>query len=117
MQQRTNFESSNTNPVSSGPPLLFLLVCLLLVCLLAVPGCIGGLKRDDVVKAPDAPMLITSVDGKKLGVSVYDSKTNALIEYDERITVSPQLEGWTLSKFDWEGLIRDRMKKSEGETP
>lgn len=80
-------------------------ICALSLMLI---GCAGGLRKTDIVKAPDAPMLITAVDGRRLTVSLYDSATNELIEYDERVTLDEQFKGWTLSKFNWEKLIREK---------
>jgi hypothetical protein len=78
------------------------------IAALSITGCAGGLSRVDVVKAPDAPMVITGVSGRTVSVSVYDAGTNSLIEYDGPVRIDSSLEGWTISKFDWETFIRSR---------
>ena len=70
-------------------------------------GCIGGIKRDLIVKAPDSPMLIHKVDGRVLRVSIYDKESNQMVAFPESIHVNGQLEGFTLSKFDWEKFINE----------
>ena len=70
-------------------------------------GCIGGIKRDLIVKAPDSPMLIHKVDGRKLMVSIYDADSNQMVAFPESIHVNG-LEGFTLSKFDWEKFINEQ---------
>ena len=70
-------------------------------------GCSGGIKRDLIVKAPDSPMLIHKVDGRVLRVSIYDKESNQMVAFPESIHVNGQLEGFTLSKFDWEKFINE----------
>lgn len=80
-------------------------VLVLAILLMVLSGCVGGIKRTDVVKAPDAPMLINEVKGKAARVSVYDRGENELVEYGW-INLGDHA-GWTLSKFDWAKIIRD----------
>jgi hypothetical protein len=67
-------------------------------------GC-GGLQRDEVVKAPDAPMLIVKAKGTAR-VSVYDAGENRMI--DAGTVDLGTLEGWTVSRYEWEALINKR---------
>lgn len=83
---------------------LMLIVVPLLLC-----GCLGGLAREDVVKHPDAPMLVQEVDGECVRVAIYDSQENELVEYGW-VQVP---EGWTIHKFDWENYIKERSEENE----
>lgn len=79
-----------------------------LVCF-AVSGCslLGGLRRDEIMKHPDAPMLIAEARGRYLRVFVYRKADAKLVEYGW-IRAS-EVKGWTLTKYDWEARIaRDR---------
>lgn len=84
-----------------------LLVLLALILIGSLGGCVGGLKRDRLVKAPDAPMLIQEVNGGTIKVSVYDAGENRLVEFGD-VRLDDRHEGWTVSKFDWEAFIRSR---------
>jgi len=77
---------------------------LLIAMVLATGGC-GGLQRDQVVKAPDAPMLIIEAKGTAR-VSVYDAEENRMI--DAGTVDLGTLDGWTVSKYQWEELIGKR---------
>lgn len=68
--------------------------------LFAVTACV---KSPEIVKHPDAPMLILGAKGKAVHVSVYDSQTDTLIEYgwiDAR-----EVAGWTIVKYDWSRFL------------
>lgn len=81
--------------------------------MLSMTGCIGGIRQDSIVKAPDAPMLIRKVDGRVFRVSMYDAETNTMVEYPEAIHVTGQLEGWSLMKYDWDELIQRKANSGE----
>ena len=79
---------------------------------LGVSGCVPtrGLKPHEVVKHPDAPMLIQEVKGNHFKVAIYDAKENRLIEYGW-IRATDSMVGWTISKVDWQKFMK---KKSNG---
>jgi len=77
----------------------------MLVALMTALGGCGGLQRDQVVKAPDAPMLIIEAKGTAR-VSVYDAEENRMI--DAGTVDLGTLDGWTVSKYEWEALINKR---------
>lgn len=85
---------------------LAVLACaaLLVALVTAMSGC-GGLARDQVVKAPDAPMLIVEARGTAR-VSVYDAIENKMI--DAGTVDLGTLNGWTVSRYDWEALMRKK---------
>jgi len=71
-------------------------------------GC-GGLQRDRLVLAPDAPMLVLETDAGLFGgayakVAVYDSAQNQMVEYGW-VEVPT---GWTLHHFNWQARITER---------
>lgn len=76
-----------------------MILTMILVILLS--GCI---LKTNIVKHPDAPMLIedTSWTGK-VSVAIYDKENKQLIHYGWiKIPV-----GWTLHKYDWEAYINE----------
>ena len=58
----------------------------------------------NITKHPDAPMLILNATGKAQ-VAIYDAETQTLVKYGG-VDLS-RLEGWTISKFDWEEYRED----------
>ena len=58
----------------------------------------------NITKHPDAPMLILNATGKAQ-VAIYDAKTETLVKYGS-VDLS-RLEGWTITKFDWEEYRED----------
>ena len=81
---------------------------LLLVAAL-VCGCF--FRPTEVVKHPDAPMLILEAKRGFLRVAVYDKAQNQLIEYGWIGT--RESKGWSLMKYDWDGYIARRAGGSE----
>ena len=80
----------------------------LLILTTTLSSCVVGraLAPEEIVKHPDAPMLILEVKGHYARVAVYDRNQNQMIEFgwvdlEENV-------GWTLHKFDWEKHVRDR---------
>ncbi|MDA7496090.1 hypothetical protein N8457_00210 [bacterium] len=55
--------------------------------------------NSDLVRHPDAPMLILSGSGN-IKVAIYDARTKTLVPHGT-INIS-NFEGWTITKFDWE---------------
>lgn len=65
-------------------------------------GCVG-IKRDTLVRHPDAPALITQGKGWAR-VAVYDKQKNELVDVGW-VQLQP---GWTLVKYDWEKFIGEK---------
>lgn len=81
---------------------------IIVMCFVAaMSGCLDGLKSDNLVKHPDAPMLITETKGKHVKVSIYDKERNQLIEFGW-IEINENMKGWTITKYDWETFIKKR---------
>jgi len=85
-------------------PLLLLFVGALGLC----PGCtlFGAFAPAEIVRHPDAPMLILEAKGEYVRVAIYDSESNNLVEYGW--ILSSEVKGWTISKYDWEKFINRR---------
>lgn len=82
------------------------LVVAAIICLVA-SGCLGGLRRSEILKHPDAPMYIAEARGRYVRVFVYVKADAKLVEYGW-IRIA-DVEGWTLTKYDWEARAeRDR---------
>lgn len=66
---------------------------------LSLVGC-HGLKPVEVVKHPEAPMLVRESRGQ-VKVAIYDKSGKKLIDYGwVEVPV-----GWTLHQFDWEAFL------------
>lgn len=87
-------------------------VLVLGIMCMFLAGCLGGLRKTEVVKAPDSPMLIQEVGGRSLTVGIYDPETNSMIEYG-KIRLDGRHEGWTISKFDWSAFIEKQESDEE----
>jgi hypothetical protein len=68
--------------------------------------CVGGCFRPEVIRHPDAPMLVTGARRGYLRVSVFDRERRALV--DAGWIRGTGVRGWTLSKYDWEGYVNGR---------
>jgi hypothetical protein len=77
-------------------------VVILLLVLLLLSGCF----RPQVIRHPDAPMLVTGARRGYLRVSVYDKINNRMI--DAGWVRGSDVEGWTVSRYDWETYLHDR---------
>lgn len=86
--------SSNSGQAKLGR-LAWLLLALLVGC--------HGLSPVEIIKAPDAPMLIREVRGDKAKVAIYDKAGHKLI--DAGWVAIPV--GYTLHKYDWEKFLED----------
>lgn len=68
-------------------------------------ACVGGLGRDELVKPPDAAMLI--IDGRGyVNVAVYDGSSGELVEYGS-VNVA-EMKGLTVWAYDWAFLNKDQ---------
>jgi len=88
---------------TSGTRLTTKLVAI--AVLVSSVGC-SGFKPDQIVRHPDAPMLVTDAKGDWLRVSVYDRESNSLI--DSGWLEAEETVGWTISKYDWESFITEQ---------
>ena len=88
------------------------------VSMLFGTGCelLNAFTPGSIVKHPDAPMMIQDAKGLFIRVAVYDKEENKLIEYGWIPVMDATLQGWTLSKFDWEAFI-DKRKKENADKP
>ena len=61
-------------------------IILLLILLIAAGGCnlLGGFRPAEVVKHPDAPLLIAEVKGEYIRAYVYDKEKNELTDFGWR---------------------------------
>jgi hypothetical protein len=82
----------------------------LAILAIVLTGCslTRAFKPTEIVKHPDADMLIQEVKGRYLRVAVYDREANVLIEYGWIKVDDATLKGWTVTKYDWAELIRRR---------
>ena len=62
-------------------------------------------RRTEILRHPDAAMLIAEATGDAR-VYIYDAETNSMIEYGW--IGLDGIEGWTITKFDWEAKIIER---------
>ena len=71
---------------------------LFIICFL-LSSCLGGFSPREVVRLPDAPVLINEIRGNYADVYGWSPEAGAMIRVgwvDLR-----EYRGWTLSKFDW----------------
>ena len=73
-------------------------IILSAVVLIAGMGC-GGLRRDRLVRAPQASAIVLKVKGSRILVAVEDAATGEIVEVGW--VDGAEYEGWTLSMFDW----------------
>ncbi len=84
----------------------------------ATPGCnwFGGFRPAEVIKHPDAPVLIAEVNGNYIRAYVYDKAKNELTDYGWVQLDNSNAKGWTILKYDWETFI-ERRAKARGTGP
>lgn len=83
-------------------------------------GCnwFGGFRPAEVIKHPDAPVLIAEVKNGYIRAYVYDKAKNELTDYGWMQLNDSNAKGWTLLKYDWEKKIAARDKaKAHGTGP
>ena len=77
------------------------LIIPVLILSFGLCGCFP--KPPELIKHPDAPMLVLEIKGEYARVALYDKAENRLIEFG---WISLQeYKGWTLTKYDWEAFI------------
>ena len=82
-------------------------VSVVIIILALLIAC-SPFKQDEIVKHPDAPMLI--IEGKgKVRVSIYYKDINKMIEYGW--VDLKELNGWSIKKHDWEKFIQKKSKE------
>lgn len=77
---------------------------ILIIFVLGSSGCLGGFAPTEIVKHPDAPMLINEARGDYVRVSLYSRACNCMVEYGW-VEMDERLHGWTLTKTNWEAFI------------
>ncbi len=93
-----------------------LLLCVLLIAMLALSCAL--VTPEPIIRHPDAPMLVTGVDGAAFRVAVYDRRTNSLVDYGTVRITAEAFVGWTVTKYDWEAfLLRRADVRSEASNP
>lgn len=79
---------------------------LLVMPLLVLLTSCGIVKKETLTRAPDAPMLVTNVNGSTATMALYDRESNSMVEWG-KVDVD-ELKGWTVSNFDWVLFIEDQ---------
>lgn len=87
-------------------------ILLLLVVWGAAPGCnwLGGFRPAEVIKHPDAPILIAEVKNGYVRAYVYDKAKNEMTDYGWVQLENSNAKGWSLLKYDWENYILQKAK-------
>lgn len=80
---------------------------------LLLGGCsllgLGGFEPDEVVRHPDAPMLLLELRGDWARVAIYSVQENRMVPAGW-VRLDRALVGWTIHKFDWEKFIKERAR-------
>lgn len=86
-----------------------------LIILCGGSGCnlFGGFRPAEIIKHPDAPVVIVEVKGSYIRAYVYDKVKNELTDFGWIQLTNANAKGWTLQKFDWEKFIEARDKKAK----
>lgn len=81
-------------------------------------GCslFGGFRPAEVIKHPDAPVLIAEVKGSYIRAYVYDKAKNELTDFGWIRLSNSNAKGWTLLKYDWETFIEKKERRSVSDT-
>lgn len=87
---------------------------LFLTILCVGSGCnlFGGFRPDEVIKHPDAPVVIVEVKGSYIRAYVYDKAKNELTDFGWIQLTNSNAKGWTLLKYDWEKFIARNTAKA-----
>lgn len=107
---------SRSNESKRRRQVILLGFVMALASLLLMPGCslFSMFSSVPVVKHPDAPMLIIEAKEDYLRVAIYDSAENKMIEYGW-VEVNDRLNGWTITKYNWEAAIEKERRAREHE--
>ena len=95
-------------------------IFLSVIFVVTLSGCnlFGGFRPAEVIKHPDAPVLIAEVKNNYIRVYVYDKAKNELTDFGWIQLDNSNAKGWTLLKYDWEKFIDTRDKaKARGSGP
>lgn len=107
---RSTHTSKGTGASTLGNHIRGWVLALLLILTPAFGGCslLRAFEPTEIVKHPDAPMQILEAKGNYVRVAVYDSVNNAMIEYGWVRMSNDKVQGWTLTKYDWEKFIKSK---------
>ena len=78
-------------------------------------GCnlFGGFRPAEVIKHPDAPILIAEVKNGYVRAYVYDKAKNEMTDFGWVQLNDSNAKGWSLLKYDWENYILQKAKARE----
>jgi hypothetical protein len=89
-----------------------------LCCILSGCNWFGGFRPAEIIKHPDAPVLIAEVKGEYARGYVYDREKNELTDFGWFHLDNASAASWTLMKYDWEAIIKRRNEaKARGTGP
>lgn len=93
-------------------------IFLSVILVVASAGCnlFGGFRPAEVIKHPDAPVLIAEVKNGYVRAYVYDKAKNEMTDFGWVQLDNSNTKGWTILKYDWETFI-ERRAKARGSGP
>lgn len=94
-----------------------IVLSILLVCALSGCNWFGGFRPPEIIKQPDAPVLIAEVKGEYARGYVYDSEAKELIDYGWFHLDNASAATKTLMKYDWAKYIKKVKAKARGTGP
>ena len=66
-----------------------------------------GFRPEAIIAHPDSPFLVQEIKGSYAHVLIYDRTKNKLIDVGW-IDMKIKLEGYTISKYNWEQFMEKR---------
>lgn len=78
---------------------------------------LGGFRPAEVIKHPDAPILIAEAKGNYIRAYVYDKAKNEMTDFGWIRLNNSNARGWSLLKYDWENYILEKEKKAKARGP
>ena len=90
-------------------------IVLSLVFVFTLTGCnlFGGFRPAEIIKHPDAPILIAEVKNGYIRAYVYDKAKNEMTDFGWVQLDNSNAKGWSLLKYDWENYILEKDKKAK----
>lgn len=90
-----------------------IILSILLAATLSGCNWFGGFRPPEIVKHPDAPVLIAEVKGNYIRGYVYDKAKNELTDFGWIKLENSNAVGWTLFKYNWDKVIQKEAKARE----